>query len=113
LRRMAMSVERYGDHHCPYTLETVTTGEMFKFDLPKTIPMIIQSHCLEEVAKTRPIGVNTSIDGAMITTNVSMVAAGLKVCDPQARCPFQNGYYWMMIHQGDCSREIIAFPFKL
>jgi hypothetical protein len=60
---------------CPYTLDHTDDGEMFNFDLERTVPMIIKSHCLDEIAQTHSIACAESIDGAQITKNLSMVAA--------------------------------------
>jgi hypothetical protein len=88
LRRVAAAVERYGDQHCPFAVSSQEAGEAFRFNLHKTVPMILKAHGLDTAAKTRSVGVAESIDGAMISKNVNMVAAGMKITDTQARCPF-------------------------
>jgi hypothetical protein len=61
---------------------------MFKFDLVKTVPMVLLSHGLEATRKVCSIKISESLDGATITKNVNMTATGIKISDPQARCPF-------------------------
>ena len=45
---------------------------------------------LDEVGKSRSISVATSIDGASLSKNVSIVAGGVKVTDRAARCPITS-----------------------
>jgi hypothetical protein len=68
---------------------------------------------LEEVARHRQIGVNTSIDGAIITTNISMVAAGVKVCDPQAQCPFPKRFLLDKDTPGGLQSRNNCFPLQV
>jgi hypothetical protein len=90
LRRMAAKVEQLGDQLCPYELSTTNDGEMVAFDLPKTLPLIVEAHGLTESAKTHPIKVAQSIDGAQLTKHTSMVIGGVKINDNRACCPISK-----------------------
>jgi hypothetical protein len=87
LKRMAAVVERFGDNLCPYEMSTTVDGEMFKFNLELTVPLILKSHGLEKAGRLRSIQVAQSIDGASYTKHVGLVAAGMKVNDNSARDP--------------------------
>jgi hypothetical protein len=88
LRRMAGTIEKFGDAMCPVTHSTTEDGEMFAFDFKKTVPMIVGAHGLHKAAQSGAIGMAQSIDGAQISEHCSMVMAGVKINDFRAHCPF-------------------------
>ena len=88
LRRCAALVEAYGNVHVPFQISQTPQGEMFTFDLKKTVPFILSAHCLDNAAHSRSICVAQSIDGMQLSKNISMTAAGIKMNDLAACCPF-------------------------
>jgi hypothetical protein len=78
--------------------------------------MILKAHGLSTAAKTHSVGVAESIDGAMISKHVNMVAAGMKITDTQARYPFTKRLLLDSddgsSRAGGCSQGTTAFPFK-
>jgi len=101
LKRIASSVNDFGNEYCPFLLQSTKYGEMFTFEFEKAIPMIVQAHKLDHVAKHWSIEVCRSIDGADITKSLSMVAAGIKIIDKSACCPISKKPFILDNGQGD------------
>ena len=67
-------------------------GEGFEFDKIKVTKTLFEAFGLMDVAKTRPVELGLTSDGAQLTNTISHVAAGLKfndmaLCDPITKVP--------------------------
>jgi hypothetical protein len=115
LKRTAAIVEHYGNHICPYTTGFLPNGggEFVEFDVKAVLSLIVKSFQLEEVAKTRSIGLSQSIDGAQLNKRDTHVLYGLKVNDKAAICPvtkrpiFANSDKTILQSRNNC------FPVKM
>jgi hypothetical protein len=87
IKRMASMVEWYARPHCPFTLKETTNGESVEFNYAKAMLCIAQAFHLDKVGKVRSLSLASSIDGASLTKNLSMIAGGIKITDRGARCP--------------------------
>jgi hypothetical protein len=87
IKRMASMVEWFARPCCPFVLKETTKGESVEFDYAKAMLCITQAFHLNEVGKVRSLSVASSIDGASLTKNLSIIAGGIKITDRGARCP--------------------------
>ena len=87
IKRMASKVEWYGRARCPFAIKQTTQGESVEFDYAKAMLCIAEAFHLNEVGKVRSLSLASSIDGASLTKNLSIVAGGIKITDRGARCP--------------------------
>ena len=87
IKRLAGTIEWFGASKCPFVLKETSKGEAVEFDYGKAMLCITQAFHLEEIGKMRSLSVASSIDGASLTKNLSMIAGGVKVTDRGARCP--------------------------
>ena len=87
IKRMAGKIEWFGASKCPFVLKATPKGEAVEFDYGKAMLCITQAFHLDEIGKVRPLSVASSIDGASLTKNLSIIAGGIKVTDRGARCP--------------------------
>ncbi|KAI2497531.1 hypothetical protein MHU86_16985 [Fragilaria crotonensis] len=90
LKRMAGAVEWYAREQCPFQSQQTSTGESVEFNYPKSMMCIAQAFHLDEIGKSRSLSVASSIDGASLSKNLSIIAGGIKVTDRAARCPITN-----------------------
>jgi hypothetical protein len=90
IKRMASIVEWYAASRCPFVRKETANGEAIQFDYAKTMVCIMQAFRLDGVGKTRQLSIASSIDGASLTKNMSIVAGGIKVIDRAARCPLSG-----------------------
>jgi hypothetical protein len=89
LKRIAEVVEHYGNHICPFTTGFLPNGggEFVEFDPKSVVSLIVKSFQLEDIAKTRPVTLSQSIDGAQLNKRDTHVLYGMKVNDKAAICP--------------------------
>jgi hypothetical protein len=87
IKRMAGMVEWYAQEHCPFTMQQTTKGESIRFDYAKTMLLIVKAFHLDDIGKARSLTVASSIDGASLSKNLSIIAGGVKIIDVAARCP--------------------------
>ena len=71
-----------------YEMGETETGECFKFNIPKMLPLILNICGLTEVAKRQPVSITKSFDGANMTKDLAVTVAGLKINDLEAHCTF-------------------------
>ena len=91
LKRMASVVEWYANEHCPFRSHQTEAGEAIQFDYTKaTILCITDAFHLNEIGKNRSLSLASSIDGASLSKNLSIIAGGIKVTDRGARCPITS-----------------------
>jgi hypothetical protein len=87
IKRMASLVEWFARLRCPFALKETTKGESVEFNYAKAMLCITQAFHLNEVGKVRSLSLASSIDGASLTKNLSIIAGGIKITDRGARCP--------------------------
>lgn len=87
LKRMATVVEWYANEHCPFRSHQTAAGESIQFDYTKATLCITEAFHLDEIGKNRSLSLASSIDGASLSKNLSIIAGGIKVTDRGARCP--------------------------
>jgi hypothetical protein len=87
IKRMAGMVEWFARPLCPYTLKLTSMGEAVEFDYGKTMCCIFRAFHLDEIGKRRSLSVASSIDGASLSKNLSIIAGGIKITDRAALCP--------------------------
>jgi hypothetical protein len=87
IKRMASLVEWFARPRCPFAVKQTSKGEAVEFDYAKSMLCITQAFHLDDVGKRRSLSVASSIDGASLTKNISMIAGGIKIIDRGARCP--------------------------
>jgi hypothetical protein len=87
IKRMAGMVEWFARPLCPFTVNQTPKGESVQFDYAKTMLCILRAFHLDEIGKRRSLSVASSIDGASLTKNLSIIAGGIKITDQAARCP--------------------------
>jgi hypothetical protein len=87
IKRMAARVEWFARGHCPYSLKQTTQGEAVEFHYAKAMVCVTKAFHLDEIGKLRSLSTATSIDGASLSKNLSIVAGGVKITDRAARCP--------------------------
>ena len=58
-----------------------------EFDYAKCMLCIVQAFHLDDVGKLRSLSLASSIDGASLTKNLSIIAGGNKIADGGGRCP--------------------------
>ena len=90
IKRMAGMVEWFARPLCPFALRQTSKGESVEFDYTKTMICILQAFHLDEVGKRRSLLTASSIDGASLSKNLSIIAGGIKVTDQAARCPLTS-----------------------
>jgi hypothetical protein len=90
IKRMAGLVEWCARGHCPYTVSETDQGEVIVFDYAKAMLCVTKAFGLDEIGKLRSLSFATSLDGASLSKNLSIVAAGVKVIDRSACCPFSG-----------------------
>ena len=87
IKQMAGMVEWFARPICPYTVKLTSTGEAVQFDNAKVLLCILKAFHLDKIGRQRSLSVALSIDGASLSKNLSIVAAGIKVIDRAALCP--------------------------
>ena len=87
IKRMAGIVEWFASQLCPFQLKQTTKGESIEFDYAKAMLCITKAFYLDGIGKTRSLSVASSIDGASLSKNLSIIAGGVKITDHAARCP--------------------------
>ena len=90
IKRVASIVEYFAREHCPFQMKQTTKGESIEFDYAKAMLCITKAFHLDEIGKTRSLSVASSIDGASLSKNLSIIAGGVKITDVAARCPLTN-----------------------
>ncbi|KAI2505217.1 hypothetical protein MHU86_9213 [Fragilaria crotonensis] len=87
LKRMAGVVEWFAREHCPFELQQTKKGESVQFNYGKAMLCITQAFHLDTIGKLRSLSIASSIDGASLSKNLSVIAGGIKITDRAARCP--------------------------
>jgi hypothetical protein len=87
IKRMVGIVEWYANKCCPFTLKPTAKGESIEFDFAKSMLCITKTFYLDEIGKARSLSVASSINGASLSKNLSIIAGGVKIIDLAARCP--------------------------
>jgi hypothetical protein len=90
LQQIACTLEREGEHLCPFKMIESDFGEGLEFDCARTTCLVIDAFGLTNVRKKRPINISASIDAAKLTKNTMHTSAGLKMTDVQGRDPLKN-----------------------
>lgn len=90
IKRTARVVEWFARQYCPFDLKETNMGEAIQFDYAKTMLCITKAFHLDEIGKERSLSIASSIDGASLSKNLSIIAGGIKVNDLAARCPLTN-----------------------
>ena len=135
--RSARMVEAAGERYCPFSMIGQTFqqnpenadvlngcdsrgdanddnfGEGFEFDAIKVTETLFDAFGLMNVAKTRPVELALTSDGAQLTNNLSHVAAGLKFNDMAMRDPLTKSP--LLLHAPDSlvqSRNL-CFPLRI
>lgn len=91
IKRMAGIVEWFARPMCPFELtQTTKGGESVQFDFAKTTMCILRAFHLDEIGKRRSLSIASSIDGASLSKNLSIIAGGIKIIDNAARCPLTS-----------------------
>ena len=87
IKRMAATVEWYAKKFCPFSVSITKKGEAIEFDYARSMLCITRAFYLDEIGKARSLSVASSIDGASLSKNLSIIAGGVKITDLAARCP--------------------------
>jgi hypothetical protein len=87
LKRTAGIVEWFAMEHCPFHLQQTMAGESIQFDYTKAMMCVTKAFHLDEIGKQRGVSVASSIVGASLSKNLSIIAGGIKITDCAARCP--------------------------
>ena len=88
---MASMVEWYARPlSCPFVLKQTGKGESVEFDYAKTLTCILRAFHLDEVRKTRSLSIASSIDGASLSKNLSIIVGGIKAMDKGEQCPLTS-----------------------
>jgi hypothetical protein len=90
VKRLAGIIECYGRVHCPFRLQQTTKGESVEFDYAKMMLCVAKAFHLDSIGKSRSLSVASSIDGASLSKNLSIIAGGIKIIDRGKRCPITN-----------------------
>ena len=90
VKRMAGVVEWYAQEQFPFRLQQTIKGESIQFDYAKAMLCVAKAFHLDIIGKSRSLSVASSIDGASLSKNLSIIAGGIKVIDRGARCPVTN-----------------------
>ena len=113
LKRMAGAIEWFGKEHCPFRSQQTTTGESIEFDYGKLMLCVTQAFHLDVIGKDRSLSVASSIDGASISKNLSIIAGGIKVTDRAARCPITSRPLLDNPFTMSAQSRNLCFPFKI
>jgi len=89
LKRMAAMIENFGRKKCPFqSVGTGTGRESVQFHYGKMVACVTEAFHLDKVGKSvRGLMIASSIDGASLSKNLSIIAGGIKVTDCSALCP--------------------------
>jgi hypothetical protein len=113
IKRMAARVEWFGRGHCPFNLKRSVQGEAVEFEYGKAMVCITKAFQLDDIGKSRSLSVASSIDGASLSKNLSVVAGGVKVTDRAARCPLTS----RLLLENPCTMSAqsrsLCIPFKI
>lgn len=90
LKRTAGVVEWFAMEHCPFRLQQTMVGESVQFDYTKAMLCVTKAFHLDEIGKQRGLSVASSIDGASLSKNLSIIAGGIKITDRAAQCPITS-----------------------
>jgi hypothetical protein len=90
LQWITCTLEKEGEHLCPFQMIQSVFGEGLEFDYAHTTRLVIDAFGLTNVKKERPINISASIDAAKLTKNITGTSAGLKMTDVQGRDPLKN-----------------------
>ena len=118
IKRMAGKIEWFGASKCPFVLKATPKGEAVEFDYGKAMLCITQAFHLDEIGKVRPLSVASSIDGASLTKNLSIIVGGIKVTDRGARCPLtqqtllDNPTTMMSLHWSHMKHQVSAVKYN-
>ena len=79
------------DHGLSINVEKTTHGPSLYFDLDNFLRMILVGFGLDKYAQTgsghKPVMIAHTLDGAMLTSHLGHVTAGIKIVDPRATDP--------------------------
>jgi hypothetical protein len=85
---VAAIVEWFARPYCPFSVKVTTKGESIEFNYAtKAMQCIAKAFYLDEIGKVRSLSIASSIDGASLSKNLSIIAGGVKITDLAARCP--------------------------
>jgi hypothetical protein len=90
LQWITRTLEKEGEHLCPFQMIPSDFGEGLEFDYARTTHLVIDEFGLTDVGKERPINISASIDAAKLTKNITRTSAGLKMTAVQGRDPLKN-----------------------
>jgi hypothetical protein len=90
IKKTATIGEWFARQYCPFDLKETNKDEAIQFDFAKTMLCITKAFHLDKIGKARSLSIASSIDGASLSKNLSIVAGGIKVNDLDARCPLTN-----------------------
>jgi hypothetical protein len=81
LKRMAGVAEWYAQDQCPSRLQQITKEESVQFDYAKSMLCVVKAFHLDSIGKSRSRAVASSIHGASLSKDVSIIAGKIKITD--------------------------------
>ena len=106
---MAAALEKVGHDLMDFEFGTTAEGiEFIKFDCEAMVVAVLKAHDLYNLSKVRSVTIAISIDGALITKNLSHVCMGFKINDIAAICPLTGKPIILNVQ----SRNL-CFPLKI
>jgi hypothetical protein len=80
----------------PFSKTPCNLGEMYQYDMEKSLCFILKAFQLEKVAHRESVEMCIMLDGAELCDGISHITAGIKVTDPQAVDPRDGSPLCMM-----------------
>jgi hypothetical protein len=119
--RSARKVEAAEDSVCPFSMIGVgfrdndddgDIGEGFEFDAVKLTAILFDAFGLTDVARSRPVDLALTADGAQLTNTLSHVTAGFKFNDMAMRDPITK--VPLLLHGPDSlvQSRVLCFPLR-
>lgn len=114
IKRVCYNVDKFASLIVPFEMGKLENGkETAEFKAEHVLPLLYKGYRLEEIAKTRPISINQSIDATQITQRQNVTVWGLKMSDVAAIDPKTgNPIYGTDLSCGVQSRNN-CFPLKM
>jgi hypothetical protein len=117
MKTKARLVEEYGEEKVNLIHGNISNGgkngEFVQFDVDQLLVLVIKAFGLTEVAKTRAVRINLSIDGAQLSKRMSHLTMGFTVSDPAAICPFTGRPLGMNNDTKLMQTRNVCFPVKI
>ena len=71
----------------PFEQKTVAGSEVFQFHYEQKLRFLLKTFKLDEIARHDSVELCVTMDGAVLTSALSHLTAGVKVTDNRAICP--------------------------